>query len=91
MVLDVVNIIYVVIYFIFGVVFLWEVNLTMIRKKKMLEFLPMFLIGFLIIFQGIFIFYNWFLYVAWGVLEVLFILSYLWIFVNLWREDGNRK
>ena len=91
MMFDVVGVIYIAIYFVFGIIFLWEISLTMIREEKLSEFFPMFLLSILIIFQGVFVFYDWFLYIAWGGLEILFAVSYLWIFINLRRKNGNRK
>lgn len=79
-------IIYTTTYMIYAIIILWKVSLIMLEKKRIIVFLPFFIMGILFCFQGAFLFNALFEQMVWFFVESVFLILFIWISLNLWRE-----
>lgn len=81
-------IIYVLVLIIFSILIFWKTILNMIKKKKIFEFLPFFVIAIFICFDAAFSFYGLFYTAIWVIMQLLYLLVFIWVLMILWRKDG---
>ncbi len=80
--------IYSIIQIFFAIILIWLTTLIMIEKKKILAFIPFFIVGVVSCFYAGFVFYEVFVNFAWFFIEFLYLISIIWIFINLRRKNG---
>jgi len=72
----------------FGLIILWFTSLIMINKKKIIQFLPFFILGITSIFPVGFALFGFFFQPALLTFDLLIFFLLTWIFINLWRKNG---
>ena len=70
-----------------AIILLYSLTFWMIQSKKILEFLPFFVLGILLCLWASLNFYGYFDKTLWFIFESLWGVLFLWILINL----GGKK
>jgi len=74
---------------IFSIIIFWETTVLALRKRKIKMFLPFFVIGVLMCFNGAFTFYKLYVHYLWGLIELGQLVVFVWVLVNIRREKWD--
>ena len=74
------------VFLLVSITIVWQATEAMIKKKKIILFLPFFIAGLLFCFRAAFIFYELSFVLFLGSLKILFLIILIWIFIIIWRE-----
>ena len=77
----------VIIYLIFAIIIIWKTTLLMVRKKRVIFFLPFLIVGVVFCFYASFLFYNIFDDRLWLILKSAFAIVIIWILINIIRGE----
>jgi len=80
--------IYFMLNLIFVLSFIWYLTIIMLQIKKIIVFLPFFIIGILYLMQSSFIYYSLYLNFVWLVIELTFLINLIWIFILIRRKNA---
>src|SRR3989339_875202 len=73
--------IYFMLNLIFVLSFIWYLTIIMLQIKKIIVFLPFFIIGILYLLQSSFIYYSLYVNFVWLAIELTFLINLIWIFI----------
>ena len=80
--------IYFMLNLIFVLSFIWYLTIIMLQIKKIIVFLPFFIIGILYLMQSSFIYYSLYPNFVWLVIELTFLINLIWIFILIRRKNA---
>ena len=69
-----------------SIILIWQTTEAMIKRKKIVLFLPFFIAGILFCFRAAFLFYEFPPTLFLGPLKSLFLIILIWIFIIIRRE-----
>jgi len=70
-----------------SIIIIWQTTEAMIKKKKIVLFLPFFIVGILFCFRAAFLFYELPPALFLGSLKILFLIILIWIFIIIRRKN----
>ena len=77
----------IIIYLIFAIIIIWKAIIVMIEKKKILLFLPFFILGILFCLNAVFLFYKVPAEIFLSGSKFLFLFVLIWILIIIRREN----
>ena len=81
-------IIYIFVLILFSILIFWKTILNMVKKKKIFEFLPFFIIAIFICFDAAFAFYDLFYNFVWIFMQALYLIIFIWILIFIRGKNG---
>lgn len=78
----------IIVYLIMSIIIIWRSTIIMIEKKKILLFLPFFILGILFCLNASFLFFNIPAEIFLGGSKFLFLFILIWIVIIIRRQNG---